>query len=399
METSTIDPKVKDEIIDYVVTPNYNYSPLRDIWKHKRLYKDLIPQEFTTVELNSVWFTPDDKGFIWDKDFIYRPLKYDDGKDFIRFEGDFSVNGYLSFQESTTYDKREVPVTYNLTFKVDYFKRIRLETVEYWTKEQKIMNSYNYLMLDQYKKLGFHSQMNNPQTDFVKFTGIWGGVSRSNKKQVHTSSFYYHYEIVTSYELLMFLVSNVNLYRQYTSNYLEQERHDYSNGSIFDLNLSIYDRYYLIFCSLSLENLYSYWERIGFLLFQFIKPTKVSDRNLSFQKLISSLNEEDNNGEYSFLLSSKNFKWLSDFNISTHNKLQKYRHPLIHYNIKNPLFKGGLFSGTVSYWIQNNMKKEKIEKLQKENDKLVDIINHQFSLCNDGLVKTLDLIKEIEVIQ
>jgi hypothetical protein len=188
----------------------------------------------------------------------------------------------------------------------------------------------------------------------------------------------------------------VNLYRKYTCDYLEKERHD-SSGTRYDINLEMYDWYYLDFCSLSIENLYSYWERIGYFLFQFFPPTKVVDNNLSFQNLISCLKKDIKQGKYHSLHTSQNFKWFSEFTEKGHEfeKLQKYRHPLIHYKFENQLFKGGLNSGTYSFLIKNCRKREKIEELQKVNDSLVDFINHQFSLCYDGYLKTVDLIKEI----
>ncbi|MDP4281477.1 MAG: hypothetical protein Q8867_04935 [Bacteroidota bacterium] len=251
------DNKVENDILDYIVKCKYDFSPLKNIWKHKGLYKEFIPKEFLNLELNSVRFTPDEKGIVWDFPFTYRPLENIDGDLFIRFEGDFSVNGNLSFYVNNNYPTVEVQVIYDLTLKVDYLNEVRIETIEYWTGEQKIINLYNYMMNDLYKKLGFKSLKDNPSTDFGKFTEIWGKVSRSNQKQVHTSSFYYHHEIMTSYEPLMFLVSNVNLYRKYTSDYLRDIRHE-SIGTMYDITLNLYDWNYLKFCTLSLENLYSY---------------------------------------------------------------------------------------------------------------------------------------------
>lgn len=360
------------------------------------LYKHFIPKKYYSDDL-LIWFVADTNGFNWQSNFKLNTTTDTQNKDIYEFESDFTVTGYICFEINNLPPEKRINALFSLTlrvFKYPNISEIHSDHIEFWTQELKVINEYNKMIKAQYKGLGLESIIKTPKTNYSSFIKTWPKISNGNKKQVHTSSRDYYYEIVDVYEQLMYLITNVNTYKKYTSNYLGKERNE-SFGTIYDINLSLYDRRYLDFCSYAFEKLYEFWERLAFLIYQFIPPTILKIKQISFYKIISELKKDINNSNFIYLCTSENFKWLSDFESHIHKALREYRHPLIHYQIENPLFKGGFYSGTITFWKNNISNRESIKKLQKANENHAKFIIKQFESCKEGLERTIGLIKEI----
>ena len=256
------------------------------------------------------------------------------------------------------------------------------------------MNHNNDFLNKVYKDQNFNSIL----PEFSTLDDTLDKMDKKNKDKIFATSYHYFYEIVDSYEQIMFLMGNINLYRKYTSNYIQNESNS-PNGLYYQLNLTFYDRRYLNFCSMAIERIYAYWERIAFLLFQFIKPKteQIGDKKLSFFNLIKSL-VKDIECQHHLYLDSPNssFKWFNDFHKNGHHKLTHYRHPLVHFQKKRNEFKGGLWAGTHTIFLQNTQNKKNLIKLQKKNESLCSFLNDQFGYCEMGYKKVADLIKETQ---
>ena len=360
------------------------------------MYVNFIPKEYRKWDI-LVWFETDELGVRWVKDYQISVVKDARGEEVYEFTQDFTVSGKVCY--SVGYNQESVETSYYLTLRAYRYAdsyTVEADLIDLWTKEKKILTEYSGLLIEQYDKLGLKDLEHLEETGYGSFTGIWTKGDKTNIEQTEATSYYYYREIIDAYDQLRFCVGNVNAYMPYTSNYLAKERR--MEGRVFyDINLAKFDRRYLYFCGFAFEKLYSFWERIAFLAYQFIKPKGLSTpQNLSFSKFIVALRKDCNNGLYPyFLLPNSSYHWFSEFEKEHHQPIQTYRHPLIHYKHKNEIYKGSFFAGTYSYWMQNSFDREKLEELQQANENLGVFLIEQTSFCKTGIQNLIALIKEL----
>ena len=194
------------------------------------------------------------------------------------------------------------------------------------------------------------------------------------------------------------MLLNYDYSNKYTDQKVDLPDH-YESQYMFEIsnNFKIYDRYYLMYSELTIESFYKFWERLGFYLFQFLKPSsnKVNDKNLSLFKLIEELNKEYSSNA---LLQNIHFDWFVNFVIpdnSDFRKLSNYRHPFIHYKVDNASGKGvgSLIASVLNNWHDNMFDLNKMSSLESENRKINCFLTEQFNLCKIGYDHMIELIK------
>lgn len=358
--------------------------------RYKYLYKDII-KKYYSDDLH-IWFeTP---VFTWNENNEIKIVHDDRGKALIEFICDLEVSGTICLHNII----EKFPATFYVTVRVLQYPNSTIfhqDHIFFWTKEQKALLNFNNFIFERHKALGFKGIENNKETDYSSFVTLWKKVQNKNATQAHTTSHNYFIEIQFAYEQLMFLISNMQTYGQYTSSYIANEIP--ANGKIiYQAKPSLFDKRYLEFCSLSFQKLYDFWERISFLIYQFLPPSKLQSKKLSFYSLIDNLKKDVSSGKFGFLkLPNSNFIWFSDFEANEHKEMREYRHPQTHYQIQNDIYKGGFYAGTYTYWLDNVYNKGNLQKLQKSNEELSEFLVEQFKLCSVGFEKAIALINEM----
>jgi hypothetical protein len=186
----------------------------------------------------------------------------------------------------------------------------------------------------------------------------------------------------------------------YANNYTIRKTVLPSNYSIRHMftteNFSLYDRMYLLYAELTLESLYKYWERVGYFIFQFIKPQSgnVTQDKLSLFKLIKELNNERPANQ---VLNNNHFHWFTEFVVKTDSEFQNltnFRHPFVHYKYESTVRegKGGLVPTTLSKWSHKQFDEAEMKSLEQENRNLQALLLNQFALCKDGYEHMVELV-------
>lgn len=357
--------------------------------RYKYLYKDII-KKYYSDDLH-IWLeTP---VFNWNENYEIKIVKDDRGRDLVEFVCDLDVSGTICLLNIN----KKFPASFCITVRVLQYPDSTIffeEHIFFWTKEQKALLNFNNFIFERHKELGLKGIENNKETDYSSFVTLWKKIENKNANQSHTTSHNYFIEIQFAYEQLMFLISNVQTYGLYTSVYTANEIH--INGeTIYPTKLTLYDKRYMEFCSLMFQKLYDFWERIAFLIYQFLPPSKLDSKQLSFHSLIKNLKKDISKGDYVFLkLSNSNFIWFSSFEDKEHKKMRNYRHPQTHYQILNDMYKGGFYAGSYTYWLDNIHNKINLQKLQKSNEGLSKFLIKQFNLCSVGFEKAIALLNE-----
>lgn len=321
---------------------------------------------------------------------------------FYIYISDFNFNGNICYSDAQ-FREHKFPITIDATVRVykspDYKIDISDNTnhVEVWDLNQKIVNLTFHLshrILPRIKVTDF---------DFGNYAKIRSKVDRNldvqgNQSQV--TSFYYLDEVVESYERVRFLFSMLLMNADYANKYTEKKTvlpSNYSAHHMFTTeNFSLYDRMYLSYSELTLESLYKYWERVGYFIFQFIKPKsgKVTQAKLSFFKLIKEL---ENEYPANPVLNNNHFRWFIDFVVikdSEFQRLTNFRHPFVHYKFESNVRegKGGLIPATLSKWSHKQFDEVEMRSMEEENKNLKVFLLSQYKLCKDGYEHMVELV-------
>ena len=269
--------------------------------------------------------------------------------------------------------------------------------VEVWDFNQKITNLTYYLsckFLERPKPTDF---------DFGYFAKIRTKVDRNNDdqgNQSYVTSYYFLDEFIESYERVRFLLSMVLMNADYASNYTVKCTElppNYDSRQMYTTeNFSLHDRMYLQYAELTIESLYKYWERVGYFVFQFIKPQsgRVNQDTLSLFKLVKELRKEYPANP---ILNNDHFRWFIKHVLETNsefNKLTHFRHPLIHYKYESTIRagRGGLVPTTLSKWSHNQFDETQMKYLEQENRNLREFLLSQFEICKDGYDHMVELV-------
>ena len=153
---------------------------------------------------------------------------------------------------------------------------------------------------------------------------------------------------------------------------------------------------FLQYAELTIESLYKYWERVGYFIFQFIKPQsgKVKQDTLSLFKLVKELNKEYPTNP---ILNNNHFRWFIKHVLDTNSefaKLTHFRHPFIHYKYESTIRegRGGLVPTTLSKWSHKQFDETQMKSLEQENKNLQEFLLIQFAICKDGYDHMVELV-------
>src|SRR4030042_2365668 len=396
MCASMIDTEVKNEIETFLKSGMVFEYVLR---KNPGLYFHWIQ----SVRYQDYWFEYCEDNIVFIGDQILNETTNSRGDIFYQYISDFVFNGKLCYSDNSRIEHK-LDIKINATIRV--FKQPSFEIditqksnhVEVWDSNQKIINLYQ---LQSQKKLVGLKML---PYDYGIYTKAWSKLDKSlinYNKQTHVTSYYYQKELIESYERIRHLLSIALLNEPYANSYTSKKTElppNYNSQYIFKIteNFQIYDRYFLLYSELTIESLYKFWERVGFYLFQFLKPisNKINNKNLSLFKLISELDKES-----SINLSLKNahFKWFKDFVMKANSdfiQLQEFRHPLVHYKIDDSTGKesGSLISTVLNHWNKNMTDEAFLKNLENENKSIMKFLLNQFEKCEIGYNHMIGII-------
>lgn len=129
--------------------------------------------------------------------------------------------------------------------------------------------------------------------------------------------------------------------------------------------------------------LYSFWERIAFVLNEFF-PINNSNRVPSFYQYFTKQKEKNDTS-----LKSKTFDWFANRLDNEHKTLGEMRHPMIHYNkFGSP---SGMRSADLIEQLHNGL--DKTELCKTWSDEL-DFLKSELANLSDGLKNMLLLVEE-----
>lgn len=371
---------------------------------------NIFVDKLSSINFKDYWFEYEQQDIIFTDLVLFDNTTNDQGDLFYVYISDFNFKGSLCYSDNDYKEhkidvdlKATIRVFKNLDFDIDISNKTN--QIEIWDANQKIINLSFYAAN---KKL---SGLDLIPYDYGYYTEIWSKIDKTfpnQNKQSYVTSYYYLQEIIECYERIKHLLSVVLYNETYSNNYTKRKTEmppGYNSNYMFQIgdNFMLYDRYYLLYSELTIESFYKFWERVGFYLFQFLKPSsnQVNDRNLSLFKLIKELKLDYISNSY---LQNQHFDWFDDFVLTTNSdfdKLTKYRHPLIHFKVDDITGRGigSLIATVLNNWNENMYDESKLNTIENENKQISTFLLNQFDKCKTGYEHMIELIKKLPDLQ
>lgn len=144
---------------------------------------------------------------------------------------------------------------------------------------------------------------------------------------------------------------------------------------LYTYNPSFYDKNYYFYCSLFIQTLYSYWDKIALFLHAYF-PFSIKKNKASFTPIIDQFPEEFKN---------KHYIWLTDYKNGNFSEINNKRKKVVHYQ--------SLESQIYQEYFEGFNDEKKIQALQTWKIKMVDDFIQYFNDSTVGLKETLKLIE------
>lgn len=374
----------------------FNYALKKDA--------NLYINKLSAFDYRNYWFEYEESDIVFYDLIFIDDITTEQGDFYYVYISDFKFTGKLCYSDEDSVE-HNFDIFLKATIRVfttpDFNINISNHTnhIEIWDLNQKIVNLSYYFTN---KKL---SSLDIMSYDFEYYTKPWSKINKTSTnlgKQSYVTSYYYLQELIECYMRLKHLLGMVLLNNTYSNNYTTiKEKAPSGYGSEYMIqffeNFQIYDRYYLLYSELTIESFYKYWERVGFYLFQFFKPLskKITERNLSFQKLITELSSDSGGNKY---LQNQHFDWFVDFVMSKDSEFEKlttYRHPFVHFKVNDDTGRGigSLIANVLNAGRENMFDEKKLKSLESDSKQILIFLLDQFDKCKLGYEHMIELVK------
>jgi len=181
---------------------------------------------------------------------------------------------------------------------------------------------------------------------------------------------------------IVFSLKNVYFYHPDINNFINEAFKHEDGLVVFTYSQTLEDKRYLYFVGITLEKLYSFWDRIGDLI-NIACSLGFPEDSVYFANVIDRL--------YKLHSTSPNAQWLKDFKDSDYTKLNQKRKLVVHHR--------GLYSHFLKAHLQGMAHNEPLQywkELQKEKDEYPEFLKNQLKQTIIGFEKMVLLFKELD---
>jgi hypothetical protein len=354
--------------------------------KHYHICKSVLNNQ--PAEITNAWF--EIHSFDWSVPHI---TEYIADKNCWLFESSFISSGLLRYEKEADKSIPEspgsIPYTFNLTFKaVGFFENyLKIEDYEIWNQEQKILQAHKKLIDKKFSELGL-KELNifEPSVKELFFQ-----IFQINPPNNLNGS---HIKIDFEIAILEIRYAVAELFINYP--YLNYIRKEIPSFGIFSPYPSYHEYLYHMWLGICIERIYVFWERIGYFLYNFLKPKGISSSKISFSSIIQVL---EKNKQFEKLTEGIHFKFLKKVQKEQLDKdspqisISAIRHRIIHYQ---PNETNQTLLGAKNFVDRVNALDSSATLIaHEEKDKeLAYYLKDRFFECHQGFNEMLLLLKE-----
>ena len=317
----------------------------------------------------------------WSDDFLIRPVINDDGFKFEEVFIDLKIKGTIN--EYNTSGRTFFSEPMDLAFTIKAFVQedgwVNADNIHIMNQEQKALLTFHRKYEEELDRIGvktFDGTKFLDQNAFSFFTRIWKNVDNTDNTMVTDTSLNYYHEFVEANRNIMYSVSASNMWGRYASHYTDNS-YPFEDRVVYPLESSFYDTKYIFHLEVALEEIYTFYERISYLTYLFMKPDYLGPIALSFNKLFDKQSAKQLIKKFPMLKDNSHFKWFTDRIKNEHQTLSGYRHPLIHYKTNNNFVKGSISVSRTRIWLDNAMNEEELSNLHVQIEEIHHFVNRE----------------------
>ncbi|QEC51946.1 hypothetical protein EDD80_1152 [Anseongella ginsenosidimutans] len=368
-----------------------------------RLLKERKNHHFISQMVGNVeraYFEPDNETINWSDHYIVNLDKNRDGYKYVEFIIDVKVNGDIKEFNEQGIDFHSKPVSLAFTIQVpvwtDFgsfdYQRITLLNEEqkalllYHRQYEKELDSINGKLLFQYRYDGDDA--------YSFFTRIWKTTDNSSAVMTKDTGYDFFQEIVECHRNILFSVGNLNMWGRYKSHYSESAYY-FEGKKQHPIELCNNDFRYLYFMENAIEELYTFYEKVTYLLSNFLNPSTGKHHPPSFANLFGEKNIERLEKKFPHITEEKHFKWFLKRKYEEHQELQAYRHSLVHFQTDAPFITGTYVATFSRLWRESSDKAEELKELFNKFEKIQEFVNKELEACKEIFKNMVLLIENL----
>lgn len=355
---------------------------------NKFLYIDDIPHQFMGKEFI---ITPMDCEYTWLNEPLFE-MKFYEGQDINYGRRLFTFDQVCHIQYSQKLNSLIVSNKKNqeIEFHLESYEPFDMYQITLKIKEIDTLIQNNKIRSEIRHKFKIKSM--DEEIGFEFYTGILR--KSRNSKPIHNElldDFVYH-EISNCHNEIQHCLLHALFHERYTSD-LMGKKIVHESKVYYRPNISYNDLEYLMFVSSGMDRLYSFWDRIAFLLANF-DNLGMNLGSLTFDKYIKRLGNIALSTPTKYDRNSPHLKVLYSFVNNEYQTLLKYRHRIVHYRITERR-EGVLTAKFMTNTFASTASEEEIKKLKYEFEGLGELLLNQFNKCALGFRVALNLINEL----
>lgn len=392
------------------MSPNSNELQLTQLFKYcceqyfeekfqqnRFLYFDKIPHSYLgtdyKVEISQITF-------MWSGNPEITYMKHNvqdrnDGKNKCQFRGNCLVSYYFKVNSLMEIGRETKTINFFAysfePYGMTIFPTIEIEELIVFDNHRKIKQNIK----QQFKVENIDELKYPGTTGFGFFADILRKPRSLSPLDTNISHAYFYYEIAHCHGEIETCLLTALMHQKYLSDLLDKKV-GFEGKEFYMPNISYSDMQYLVMVGFGLERLYSFWDRITYLLYNFEPLGFKKAKDLSFGKYFSRIEEYLNLGkQIKFDSNSNNFHWLLNFYKTDFIKITSYRHRIVHYEM-TPKWEGVLSAKFVNNAYENTFNRNKLNEIKLEFEGLGYLLLEQFKFCNEGFIRALNLIDELK---
>lgn len=346
------------------------------------------------------YFEPDVKTIVWSDEVLLKSLEDEEGQPYDEIVIDLEISGTLNEQNRKTGKIYSIPVTFPFTIQAFVYPQygVNDREIRLMNHEQKSLllfhKSYEKEAEKLEVKLLFDYKFKGEDA-FSFFSRIWKLVDLNNPAMVADTSHDFFQELYDCQRNLRYSVACTNMWGRYTTHYTENA-YNAQGRTIYPAKLNFYDSKCLFYLENAIEELYTFYERLAYLMYTMMQPTTLEARLLSFHALFQKRTKRELKEKYPHLMTDEHFIWFSRRANHEHKKLALNRHPLIHYQTNNEFIKGSFLTSYMRGWLNHATGNEKeLIKFFHKFDELKAFVNSELIICTEAFERTILLVDGI----
>jgi len=372
------------------------FSLLKDTENH-HFFRDKVKKT------EKAHFTPDIATIRWASDYYLTTLTNTEGFTFDEVITDVCIAGELSECNSKGKDISRHRLQFDFTVQAYVFHdsfSVNREHIKLLNPEQKITLLFHKNYQREIDRLAvpmlFEKTFQGGDA-FSFFTRIWKHVDRQKPTLVNDTSHDYFDELIECQRNILYSVAMSNIWGRYIVTY-GTEYYYFQGTRVYPLKLDYRDNRFIFYLENAIEELYTYYERLAYLLFLFLTPANLTPTALSFSKLFERKIKKELKQKFPGLANDINFIWFEKPFSKEHKVLSGYRHPLVHYQTTNNFIKGGYNASLKRIWLANASGGEaELKQLTTDIRAIHKFINSELPKCAEAFERTILLIEQLPV--